>query len=144
VKTAVLLLLFLGQAFHEPPDVPTSPTANPGYPLHLRVLNVHWNHTERYGYQGYGRADLLGPQPQGVDYTFECNQPFLHNAQPGEFYLGRWKKQGQSIELLTQKVGSNKTDKCEVKVALKDAPYGKYGPPAAPASQSAPAPAPQN
>lgn len=100
---------------------------------------MHWNHVNG-GYDGYGRADLLGATPQGVDYTFSCSEPFLHNVGKAEFYQARWKKPDQKLEILMQKVGSDHLQKCELKTSVKPEPYGKYGPAAAvPPSASAPA-----
>jgi hypothetical protein len=132
MKAIVLSLLLLvssssllAQSFTAPPDVPAV-DPNPEFPLHMHVFRVHWNHV-RGIYEGYGRADLLGDQPTGLDYTFSCSEPFLHNAQPTEFYQARWKKQDQKLEILMQKVGSDHLQKCELKVALKPMPYGNYG-----------------
>jgi len=146
----LLLLASAGQLraqiFTAPPDVPAT-APNPDFPLHVRILRVRWNHV-RGVYEGFGRADLLGDKPTGLDYTFSCSEPFLHNAQRTEFYQGRWKKQDQKLELLMQKVGSDHLQKCELKVAVKPMPYGNYGSPAgatrpaADSPPSAPSPAP--
>ena len=108
----------------EPPDVPAT-VPNPEYPLHVRILNSHWNWMGRQGVHGFGRANLLTTPAIGIDYTYSCDEPFLHNQEPGEFYQAKWKKQDQEMTLLLQKVGSNKTQKCDVKVALHDVPYGR-------------------
>ena len=119
------------QSFHEPPDVPaTRPAAD--FPLHVHIFVVHWNRINGY-YEGYGRGDLLVASPQGVDYTFSCAQPFLHNAGKAEYYQGRWKKENQRLEILMQKVGSDKEQKCELKTSVKPQPYGLYGVNASPA-----------
>lgn len=126
-----------------PPDVPAT-APNPDFPLHVRIFRVRWNHT-RGIYEGYGRADLLGEKPTGLDYTFECGEPFLHNAQPSEFYQARWKKQDQKLEILMQKVGSDHLQKCELKVTPKPMPYGEYGAPtggATPGTTNSPPPTP--
>src|SRR5271170_8055665 len=135
MKTIVLFLLLLvsaksllAQNFTAPPDVPAT-TPNPDFPLRLRSFRNHWNHVNGI-YDGYGRGDLLGDKPTGLDYTFACGEPFLHNAQPSEFYQARWKKQDQKLEILMQKVGSDHLQKCELKVTLKPMPYGRYGAPA--------------
>lgn len=148
MKTSMLSLLLLvatlsaaAQRYVEPPDVPaTSPASD--FPVHIRILGVHWNHVNG-GYEGYGRADLLGPPIQGVDYTFSCSEPFLHNVHNTEFYQARWKKQDQKLEILMQKVGTDHLQRCELKVSVKPEPYGHYGTAMpAPAASSAP-PAPQ-
>jgi hypothetical protein len=130
MRSVLLLLLPLmmpGVALSErrftaPPDVPAA-TPNPEYPVHARIVQSHWNYVNG-GYEGYGRGNILGDKPVGFDYTYSCSEPFLHNAQAAEFYQARWKKQDQRLELLMQKVGTDHQQKCELKVALKAAPYG--------------------
>jgi len=149
MKTVVLSLLplaFAGslcaQRYTAPPDVPAT-APNPDFPLHLRILRNRWNYVGG-AYEGFGRADLLGDKPTGLDYTFACGEPFLHNAQPSEFYQARWKKQDQKLEILMQKVGSDHLQKCELKVTLKPEPYGHYGAPsvgAPPGTTNSPPPA---
>ena len=143
------LLSFPSLAFtqySEPPDVPaTKPAAD--FPLHVHIFGVRWNRVNGT-YEGYGRADLLGASPNGFDYTFSCAQPFLHNSGKGEFYQGRWKKENQKLEILTQKIGSDKEHKCELKTSVKQYPYGTYGgttspAPAADAKPTAVPPPPQ-
>ncbi len=97
-----------------------------GFPLHVHIFGVRWNHVNG-SYDGYGRADLLGATPQGIDYTFSCSEPFLHNVGKDEFYQARWKKQGMKLEILMQKVGSDMLHKCELKTSVKPVPYGRYG-----------------
>jgi hypothetical protein len=125
----VLATPLLAQLTHYPnttslPDVPaTEPNAD--FPLHVRIFGSHWNHV-RGIYEGFGHADLLGEQIRGFDYTFDCDQPFLKNEMPEEFYQARWKKPEQKMELLTQQVGGKHLHRCELHVTLKAAPYGKY------------------
>ena len=121
---------------HEPPDVPATAPA-PDFPVHIHIFGVHWNHVNG-GYEGYGRADILGATPQGADYTFSCSEPFLHNVQKTEFYQARWKKQDQKLEILMQKVGTDHLQKCELKTSVKPEPYGKYSAVASPAGPNAP------
>jgi hypothetical protein len=131
MRTAILATLFFllvipaaAQRFYEPPDVPATVT-NPEFPLRVHIRRDQWNYV-RWSYSGWGRGDILGDQPVGFDFTYSCNQPFLHNAQRDEFYQARWKKQDKKLEILTQKVGSDSLHRCELKVALKAAPYGHY------------------
>lgn len=125
---ALLLFLFVcpsfAQRFYEPPDVATT-VASPEFPLRVHIFGDHWNYV-RGSYSGWGRGDLVGDKPVGFDYTYSCGQPFLHNAQHDEVYQARWKKQDQKLEILTQKVGSDHVHRCELKVALKPVPYGRY------------------
>ena len=119
---AILLFAMMGQ--YEAPGV-ASTAPNPDYPLHIRVLSNQRTHN-RFGYHGFGRADLLGPTIRGMDYTFDCERGFMHNEHRDEFYQGRWKKPDQKMEILIQKVGSDHVEKCTLEVTLKDAPYGRY------------------
>ena len=129
-KTAIFLLFLLcamplaAQRFYQPPEVPAAEISS-DFPLRVRILQAHWSYVHM-SYSGYGRGNiLLEGGTVGFDYTYSCNEPFLANAQRGEFYQARWKKQDQKIEILTQEVGNTKhVHKCELKVALKDAPYG--------------------
>jgi len=128
-RLALFLLLLLlavplaAQRFYQPPDIPAS-DLNADFPLRVRILHIHWHYVYQ-NYSGYGRGNILFESgPVGFDYTYSCNEPFLANEQRGEFYQARWKKQDQKIEILTQEVGNSKhVHKCELKVALKDAPY---------------------
>lgn len=144
MKRFCLVLLFAlltaglhAQNYVVPPDVAAT-AISPDFPLHVHIFGVHWNRANG-SYEGYGRADLLGPTPQGIDYTFSCSEPFLHNVGKDEFYQARWKKQDMKLEILMQKVGSDKLHKCELRTSLKPTPYGKYGSGAAVASPPPPA-----
>jgi len=139
-----LFLSMLGQP--EPPNGPAT-KPQPDYPVQLRILETHW--TRNLGtYTGYGRADLLGPDIRGLDFTFECSEPFLWNTLHGEFYQAKWKKPDQQLEILVQRVGSEHLSHCTLKTSLKSAPYSKTSPgwlkplpaPATPAADTSPKP----
>lgn len=130
-------MFFQGYPHTPPAVVATAP--NPDYPLHIRILSTHWNWFRREGVHGYGRANLLTPSPKGVEFTYSCEQPFMQNTEPGEFYQAKWRKADQELTLLLQKVGSNKTTKCDVKVALHDTPHGHPANATAPTSSTQPA-----
>ena len=141
MKTFILALMLLlpassllAQAFVQPPDVPAT-VPNPEFPLRVHILGDHW-HYVRGNYQGWGRGNLLGDMPTGFDYTYTCDEPFLHNAQRDETYQARWKKRDRKLEILTQKVGSDHLHRCELRIALKPVPYGRH---IAPVANSAPA-----
>ncbi len=137
MRSAVLVLALLaapyvgGQAFHEMPRVTWS-TLNPDYPLKVRVFSSD-RHQERHGgmiyTNSYGSANLLGNPNVGLDYTSNCEGGFLHNAEGGEYYQGRWKKQDREIEILVVETGQNRPEKCKIEVTLKPAPYSKDNPP---------------
>ena len=133
------------------PNVPvTQPSAN--YPVQIRILSVRWNKVLGT-YSGYGRADLIGADAKGIDFTYDCDNPFMANSLHGEFYQARWKKPEKELEILAQKIGSNHQEKCTLKTSVKSAAYAKNsatwtdpvpaGTPApAPASGSGPAAVP--
>ena len=97
--------------------------ADPDYPVHVHVITNKRGY-DRAGTTGFGTADVLGNPVQGMDYTFTCGHGFLPNTQREEFYQGRWVKPGAKMELLSLRLGTDKVDKCEIKVAMKSAPYG--------------------
>lgn len=129
-----LLLILLAPATgvpqYEPPGV-ASTVPNPNYPLHILVLSQGERVRNRFGTHSFGRADLLENPVRGMDYAFDCETGFLHNAN-GEFYQGRWKKPDKEMEILVQHVGSDHVDKCTLKVTMKAEPYGRYPTNAAP------------
>src|SRR5207249_10909666 len=53
-------------------------------------------------------------------YTFECSHPF----QAGSDYRARWKKAETRLLIVTQEVGSDKRNECELKTTLDDVVYG--------------------
>ena len=140
LKATVLMLGFLPIVVHQQPAGPAM-DPNPDYPLHVRVLGASRTQ-DQFGVHGFGRADLLGPPVQGMDYTYDCSRGFIHNVPAGEFYQARWKKPNRQMEFLIQEIGGKKPEKCDVNVTLKDVPYGRYpksaGQAAAPAATPAP------
>ena len=114
---------------------PAAPKNPADYPLRVHIYRTHWSNGtdgpyiyEYYnaGYHGYGRANLTdGPQTNAIEYTFECDTHFL-KSDTGEAYFARWKKPGQSIEMLVSTIGSDKVKSCQLKVTLKDTVYYKH------------------
>ena len=104
-----------------PPCVPVT-QANPAYPLHVHLLDTRWNR-DGWGYQGWGRANLLGDNPLGLEYTFTCTERPMYNAQADEFYQARWKKPRRKMEILMQEVGGKHVEKCDLMVTELDHPY---------------------
>jgi hypothetical protein len=96
------------------------------YPLHLHVIDGQRTE-DLYGDHGWGVANLTDPNGQpsvlGVDYTYTCSYGFLTNAQLNGFYQTRWVKPGSEVEVLLQRPGSDKTDRCTVQVNLKAQAY---------------------
>jgi hypothetical protein len=70
---------------------------------------------------GEGRADLFeNGQPRGFDFGYACADRLM--ASPGfETYPARWKKRGQTLEILQPVMGKpGAFDACEMKVTLKE------------------------
>jgi hypothetical protein len=141
----VLAFTMLGQVMRYPrPVFPPVPPYVPAteqfedYPVQVRILDTHWSRGGG-GYIGYGRADILGPTPNGADYSYSCDEPFKSNDLHGEFYGAKWKKPETKLEIILQQVGSNHTTLCTLKVTLKPVPYS---PASATWLDPAPAPAP--
>jgi len=134
VKAAVLVFAaFLAVAadaqylgYPPPPCVPAS-QPDPAYPLHVHILGINWNRNG-WGFHGWGRANLLGDNPIGLEYTFSCSQRPMYNAQADEFYQARWKKPHQKMEILMQEVGGKHVEKCDLMVTEHDRPF-VLGPP---------------
>jgi len=140
----LLALTILGQQI-EPPNVPATQRAS-DYPVQVRIIETHWNKIPG-AYGGYGRADIVGADVRGLDFTFECPEPFMWNTLHGEYYQARWKKQDLQLELLVQRVGSDHLGRCTLKTTLKAAAYSKTSagwlkPVPAPPAPAAGAPAP--
>jgi hypothetical protein len=94
------------------------------YTLRIHVFTTSWTGSEYGGYHGYGRANLIeGPATHAVEYTYSCGVKFV-SSDPGEAYPAKWKKPGQSLEMLMGVIGSpDKTKSCELKVTLKEFVY---------------------
>jgi hypothetical protein len=118
MKFAVLALAFFWQV--SMPDGPVT-APHPDYPVHVQVLLTKAQNGRR-GATGFGRGNIVGPPAKGIDFTYDCGQPFLNNGEQ-EFYQARWKKQDQKLEILMQRIGSDHIDKCDLEVAMKDVPY---------------------
>jgi hypothetical protein len=123
IVAGLALVPFLFQSYIAGPV--TKPDAN--YPLHVHIFRTHGADTRR-GDHGHGVADILpdgSRAPQGVDFVYEC--PVNPQANSGaEFYQARWKKPNLKLEILLQRVGSDKVEHCELDVQMKSRPFGKY------------------
>jgi hypothetical protein len=128
---ALFVAAGLGAQTFDTPRVAWS-TPNPDYPLKVRVLSSD-RHENRHGgltfTNSYGSANILGSPNVGLDYTSNCSGGFLRNAEAGEYYQGRWKKQDRKIEILMVETGQNRPQKCDIEVTLKPAPYSRDNPP---------------
>lgn len=91
------------------------------YPMRLHIYQTNWTRNG-YGYHGYGRANLFDEQgaPHGVEYTYDC-EDHLMASNANESYPAKWKKSGQSIEVIFGEIGQKPDDfhACEFKIAIK-------------------------
>jgi hypothetical protein len=102
------------------------------YPLrvHIFQFNGHSHYADRKldRVDGEGRADLFeNGQPRGFDFSYLCNLRLM--ASPGfETYPARWKKRGQTLEILQPVMGKpGAFESCEMKVSLKaDTAYFRH------------------
>jgi hypothetical protein len=94
----------------------------PQYPLRLHVL-TSTRRDFQGGNQGYGTANLVGTQPEGFAYTYECGHGFLYNTQSDEAYMARWTQPGRQLEILVQPLGSDHIDRCRLRVTRQSLPY---------------------
>ena len=98
------------------------------YPLRVHIFGL--NGTQHYHGQsldqvdGDGRANLYeGGDPRGFDFRYVCGDRL--RVSPGfETYMARWKKSGQTLEILLPVFGKpNAVESCELKVLVKDSAY---------------------
>src|SRR5580658_4296817 len=95
------------------------------YHMRMHIYETHWSHS-RYGYHAYGRANLFDEQgmPHGVEFTYDCDD-HLMGSNGNEAYPAKWKKQGQSVDVVFGEIGSNPNSihDCEFKIAEKPFVY---------------------
>jgi hypothetical protein len=94
----------------------------PEYPLKLRILTA-MRRDYQGGDQGYGTANLPGPTPEGLAYTYGCDRGLLYNTQRDEAYMARWTRPGREMEVLVQRFGSDRVDRCRLNVTPQASPY---------------------
>ena len=96
------------------------------YPIHFHVVDGQ-RLEDSYADHGWGTANLSEPAAQaaleGADFSYTCSYGFLTNSQLTSFYQGRWVTPGSQLEVLLQRPGSDKVDKCTVEVKLRPQPY---------------------
>lgn len=115
--------------------------STPGYPVQFHVLDGQRREEGPTDY-GWGTANLADPSTrtplQGADYHYECNSGFLTSSQLDNYYQGRWIKPGHELELLLQRPGSDKVDKCDVTVDVHPQAYPERRPSRQPAQSQSP------
>ncbi len=119
-RLAVLFLLLSGSLY--------AADKNPAdYPLKVTVFTrngvTHYHNGYPDFYRGSGKANLHdGEHIQAFDYTYECSDNFLVTSG-GEYLPAKWKKNGESLQLLLKEIGKEKYHECEMKISLLDAVY---------------------
>lgn len=101
------------------------------YPLRVHIFSYN-GHSHYYDrsldmVDGEGRANLYEKgEPRGVDFSYRCSDRL--RVSPGyETYLARWKKPGQTLEILLPVFGKpGAADGCELKVLMKDTAYTRH------------------
>jgi len=95
------------------------------YPLHFHVVDGQRTEDDAADH-GWGTANLYDPAErtqQGAEYSYNCTYGFLTNTQISGFYQARWVKPGSELEVMLQRTGSDKVDKCSVQVTMKAQKY---------------------
>ena len=87
---------------------------DPAYPLRVRILGRNIGGSGTF----WGRGDVFSPAEQGFDYQTDCSTPFMR-SEGDERYSARWKKQDKELEILISRIGTNRSEKCALKVDLK-------------------------
>jgi hypothetical protein len=91
------------------------------YSLRVAIYGTNWNR-DRLGYHAFGRGNFFDEKgtPHGMEFTYDCGDHLM--ANPGtEAYPAKWKKPGQSLEVVFGEIGE-KPDQfhvCEFKVSMK-------------------------
>ena len=96
------------------------------YPLRVHIFShsSHSHYENHYleGVDGDGRANLYeNGEPRGFEYSYHCAKRLM-NSVGYETYMARWKKPGQTLELLLPAMG----DVCELRVDLKEDAYYRH------------------
>jgi hypothetical protein len=97
------------------------------YPIQFHVIDGQRDE-DLAGDHGWGTANLTdAPQGplRGAEYRYTCAYGFLLNTQISGFYQGRWITPGYEMEVLLQRPGSNKVDRCKVQVEMKMQAYAE-------------------
>jgi hypothetical protein len=101
------------------------------YPLrvHIFQFNSHSHYYQRSldMVDGEGRANLYeNSEPRGFDFSYHCGDRLMVSSG-FETYPARWKKPGQSIEVLQPVFGKpGAFEACEMKVEMKETAYYKH------------------
>ncbi|HUD22630.1 MAG TPA: hypothetical protein VMQ60_07275 [Acidobacteriaceae bacterium] len=95
------------------------------YPMHFHVVDGQRTEDDSADH-GSGTAnliDLAAQTQQGAEFSYDCAYGFLTNSQISGYYQARWLKPGSELEVILQRPGSDKVDKCKVEVTLRAQKY---------------------
>jgi hypothetical protein len=104
--------------------------------VHIFQFNSHSHYYHSAGYNGLSSLDGVdgegcanlyeNSQPRGFDFSYQCGERLM--VSPGyEAYPARWKKQGQTLEILLPQFGKpGAFTSCEMKVGMKDTAYFRH------------------
>jgi hypothetical protein len=98
---------------HNPADFPLR--------VHIFQHSSHSHYENHYlqGVDGEGRANLYeNGEPRGFEYSYHCDKRLM-NSVGYETFMARWKKPGQTLELLLPAMGAT----CQLKVDVKEDAY---------------------
>jgi hypothetical protein len=95
------------------------------YQMRIHIYETHWNHNG-WGYHAFGRANLFDEKgmPHGVEFTYDCGDHLMASSG-NEAYPAKWKKQGQSVDVVFGEIGANPDSfhDCEFKISEKPFVY---------------------
>ena len=98
------------------------------YPLRVHIFqrteHNHYSYGTLQWVEGEGRANLFeNSTPHAFDFAFHCGDRIM-TSSGYETYPAKWKKQGQSLEVLYPVLGKpGAMHSCELKVDMKDFAY---------------------
>ena len=97
------------------------------YPLRFHIYGrnetTFYHHRYADEAKGEGRANLFeNGNPAGIDFAYRCGDRFM-DSSGYETYPARWKKPGETLVILTHRLGSDATEPCELKVDVKEFVY---------------------
>jgi len=94
------------------------------YPIKFVLLdtrtdtNLRWGNTTA---SGKGRI-YDGGQINGVEFQYQCEERLLI-SHGREYMAAKWKKPGEVLTVISQQIGSDHMNTCDVKVAVHDFVY---------------------
>jgi len=119
----LLVLACVSPVFAQASVAAPAQKRDPNYPLQVLILGRNTSHDPNGGFWVWGSADLFsGQEEQGFEYQSDCGQLFTVSYADNRF-SARWKKSNEQLEIVVSKVGTGKSEKCEMKAELKQFVY---------------------